>query len=178
MEWLLFKNRKNEKMKELVGIFAMFFSISTFSQVKEPYFQNQNIETKIALNNDLEVLVFNEGNKIWLNCNGFLKVDYHDSGFTDKELKGKIKQIGNYKIEYYSTFDDKTLRGKVKSIGDFKFSYYDVFDAEILREKIKTIDDVKFEYYDQFSSEGDKGKLKKISGGNNKQINNIFGLNF
>ena len=178
MEWLLFKNRKNKKMKELVGIFAMFFSISTFGQVKELDFRDQNINTKIALNDDLEVLVLNEGTKILLSCNGSFKIDYHDFSFANTELKGNVKQVGNYKIEYYSSFYDETLRGKVKSIGDFKFTYYDTFGAEFLRGKIKTIDDVKFEYYDQFSSEGDKGKLKKISGGNNKQINNIFELNF
>lgn len=157
----------------------LLMSLSTFGQnIKDSFIKNQKIETKITLDENLELLVLNEGYKVFLSTNSLLAIDYYDSMFNDKELKGKIKKIGSYDILYYSTFDQELLKGKVKAIGNYKITYYDAFSAKILQGKVKTIGEIKFEYYDDFSPKDLQGKLKKISGGNDPQINNIFDLNF
>lgn len=91
--------------------------------------------------------------------------DYYDNDIADKSDYGKIKKIGNSKVEYWNdNFANQSKFGKLKTVGNIKIDYWDspTIDREKY-QKIKTIGDVTIDYYDnKIFDNSDFRKIKKI----------------
>ncbi|AZA84829.1 hypothetical protein C1637_18790 [Chryseobacterium lactis] len=94
------------------------------------------------------------------------KIDYYDNdSFFDQYRSGKIKSIGNVKIDYYDDMDKNSEKyGKLKSIGNIRFEYWDnpVFNKEKFG-KVKRIGSYGIDYWPSDIIDNSRyGKLKSI----------------
>jgi hypothetical protein len=94
---------------------------------------------------------------------GNMKIDYYDK-FDMHEPIGKVKSIGNIKILYNNKFDIQEKFGTIKSNGNIKISYYNTFDINDPIGKVKSIGNVKIDYFNKFDSADKFGNIKSIKG--------------
>lgn len=85
-------------------------------------------------------------------------IEYYEDIAFDQNRLGKLKSIGNHRIEYGDVLNDL----KIKSIGDVNIEYWGSFDRE-KAGKVKRIGDVDINYWNTDITDNSKeGKLKSI----------------
>lgn len=110
---------------------------------------------------DIIITIDGQGSIAGFNSISNGSVDYYDDQYFDTEKLGKIKKIGNLKVDYWDRFD-KEKEGKVKSIGDITIDYWDYFDKE-KEGKVKKIGSTSIDYWEKDIIDNSKfGKLKSI----------------
>lgn len=121
-----------------------------------------------------------------------LDIQYYDSYYDDKSVKGRIKKIGQTNISYLKSYYlPDQIKGKIKKIGQIEFELLNEFyrpetigfikrigDVNIkyahnllhkeLNNKVIQIGQLHISYYDDLGHQNHIGMFKKITGKDNR----------
>ena len=156
-------------MKKII-LTVLFFVVQLINA------QNFDLKVNISYNHKVKNYeIVKDDFHFIINDNGVLEhfyssktdntFEYYDNNILDNSDFGKLKKIGNSKVDYWNDqFANLSKFGKLKTIGNIRIDYWDnnILDQEKY-QKIKTIGDVTIDYYDnKVLDSSDFGKIKKI----------------
>ena len=102
----------------------------------------------------------NKGNIVSFNLIAGGDYDYFESGYGSRD--GKIKSIGNTKIDYWINDQEGSRDGKLKSIGTMKIDYWTSDLLSGKQGKVKSIGAINIDYWNHNLLNGGQGKVKSI----------------
>jgi hypothetical protein len=114
--------------------------------------------------NGFILTIDNKGNLVSFNSIAGGDYQYFDEGYGSVECSrdGKVKTIGNMKIDYWITDLLSGKKGKVKSIGNILVDYWNDDLLNGGQGKLKSIGNMNIEYWTDDLLSGKLGKAKSM----------------